>query len=57
MCAWVGEIERRSILIERVLSAYQANNPRRDAGLDARITTGINLPEATSGARTGLARR
>jgi len=57
VCARVGEIERRSIVIERVPSAYQANNPRRDAGLDARVTTGINLPEATSGARTRPARR
>jgi hypothetical protein len=57
MCARIGEIERRSIVIERVPSAYQANNPRRDAGLDARITKGINLPEATSGARTRPARR
>ena len=40
-----------SILIVRLPSAYPANTPRRDAGLDARVTTGRNLPEATLEAR------
>ena len=38
-------------MIERVPSAYPAKTPGRDAGLDARITTGPNLPEATLEAR------
>jgi hypothetical protein len=38
-------------------SAYPAKTPRRDAGLDARITTGSTLPEATSGVRHRPARR
>jgi len=39
------------MLIERVPSACPAKTPRRDAGLDARITTGRTLPEATLEAR------
>lgn len=39
------------VLIKRAPFAYPATTPRRDAGLDARVTTGRNLPEATSEAR------
>jgi DNA-binding SARP family transcriptional activator len=51
-----ASFEGTSIVIERVPSAYPAKTPSRDAGSDARIATGRNLPEATAGARTGPAR-
>lgn len=47
MCAGVGEIERRSIVIERVTSAYQTNNPRRDARrADATISVALGVGAA-----------
>ena len=45
------------MLSERVPFAYPAKTPRRDAGPDARITTGRNPAEATLEARRRPANR
>ena len=45
----------KAVFIKRARSAYPAKTPRRDAGLDARITTGRTLPEATQEPRLRLA--
>ena len=42
---------RNSVLDRASPSVYPAKTPRRDAGPDARITTGRTLPEATFEAR------